>query len=91
MNKGILYSVIYYLIGFGFAGVFYLRVEHTYIHGPGAHHIIMGLTFLGGIIWTMGAMIRYNFSNQKETLKGIMITNLVITLALFIVIQVVLK
>jgi hypothetical protein len=67
MNKGFLKAVLYYLAGLGLAGINYLTVGHEYIHAPGLHHIIIFLTFIGGIFMALNCncIILYRAANRK--------------------------
>jgi hypothetical protein len=56
--KGFLKVLTYYLVGLGLAGLSYSIVGHPYIHGPGFHHIIILLTFLGGFLWLVVGAIQ---------------------------------
>src|SRR6187549_1337495 len=80
MNKGFLKSILYYSIGLGLAGLSYSIVGQPYIHAPGLHHIIILLTFIGGFLWLIGAAIQYFTGQRTENLKGIIFTNLVMSL-----------
>jgi uncharacterized membrane protein (DUF485 family) len=79
MNKGFLKSILYYLIGLGLAGLSYLTVGHEYIHGPGLHHLIILLTFFAGFLWLIVAAIQYFTGQRTGNLKGIILTNLVMS------------
>jgi hypothetical protein len=79
--KGVFKSFIYYSIGLGLAGLSYLTIGQGYIHAPGLHHIIILLTFLGGILWLIGAVGQYFSKERTENLKGIILTNTIVTLS----------
>jgi uncharacterized membrane protein (DUF485 family) len=80
MNKGFLKSILYYLIGLGLAGLSYLTIGHEYVHGPGLHHIIILLTFIVGLLWLIGATIKYFSGKRTENLRSIIFSNLVMSL-----------
>jgi uncharacterized membrane protein (DUF485 family) len=80
MNKGFLKSTVYYLVGLGLAGLSYLTVGHGYIHGPDLHHLIIFLTFFAGFLWLMVAAIQYFTGPRTKNLKGVILTNLVMSL-----------
>lgn len=74
MGKGIVISLIFYIVGLGLAGLSYVTVGHEYIHGPGLHHLIIVLTFISGFLWMIVAA---TLTRQwSATLKGIVYTNL---------------
>ena len=79
MNKRYLKPVLYYSIGLGLAGLSYSIVGHPYVHAPGPHHIIILLTFTGGFLWLIGAAIQYFAGQRTENLKGVILTNLVMS------------
>ena len=80
MHKGFLKLILYYSIGLGLAGLSYSIVGHPYIHAPGLHHIIILLTFIGGFLWLSVTGIQYFIGQRTENLKGIILTNLVMSL-----------
>jgi len=74
VGKGIVISLIFYIVGLGLAGLSYVTVGHEYIHGPGLHHLIIVLTFISGFLWMIVAA---TLTRQwSATLKGIVYTNL---------------
>jgi cytochrome bd-type quinol oxidase subunit 2 len=82
MKNGIVRTLLFYGIGFGIAGIIYLIVGNPYIHAPGLHHLIMLLTLILGIIWTVYSIIIYFLKRKTQTLFEIIITNLIIILSL---------
>jgi hypothetical protein len=80
MNKGLLKSILYYSIGLVLSGLSYSIVGHSYIHALGLHHIIIFLTFNGGFLWLIVAAIQYFTGQRTENLKGIILTNLLMSL-----------
>jgi hypothetical protein len=84
MNKGFLKSILFYLIGLGLAGLSYLAIGHEYIHAPGLHHIIIFLTFFAGFLWLIVAAILYFTGQRTENSKGIILTNLLMSLGFLV-------
>ncbi|NBP67138.1 MAG: hypothetical protein EBU52_00175 [Cytophagia bacterium] len=80
MNKGFLKSILYYSIGLVLAGLSYWILGHPYIHAPGLHHIIILLTFIGGLLWLIVATTQYFTGRRTEKLKGIIYTKLAMSL-----------
>ena len=74
--KGILYVITYYIVGLGLAGLSYNIIGHPYAHAPGLHHLILLMTFAGGILWTIGAALKHFTIASSWTLKGILFTNI---------------
>lgn len=72
--------MVYYLVGLGLAGISYLTVEHGYKHGPALHHLLILLTCAGGVLWLAGAVIQYLRGRRTENIKGIIFTNLFVSL-----------
>ncbi len=85
MNKGFLKSILYYSIGLGLAGISYAIVGHPYIHAPALHHIIILLTFIGGLLCLVVSAIQYITGQRTVNLKGIIVTNLVMILGFTLV------
>jgi hypothetical protein len=79
LKKGIRDSVIYYSIGLGLAGLSYL-IDGNYGHGPGLHHIIIFLTFLGGALWALRSTMRHFLYHRSERQKGSALFNLFMSL-----------
>jgi len=84
MKKGILISLLYYGLGFGIAGLAYAIIGHPYIHAPGVHHLILLLTLVIGIIWTVTSIGFFFLKAKSDKLKGIIITNSIIILSCFL-------
>jgi hypothetical protein len=53
MKNRIFRTLLFYGIGFGIAGIAYAIIGNAYIHAPGVHHLILFLTLVIGIIWTL--------------------------------------
>ncbi|MBL7845873.1 MAG: hypothetical protein JNL40_00285 [Cyclobacteriaceae bacterium] len=81
MIKGIFKTVIYYVIGLGLAGISYLITGEVYVHGPGLHHALIIFTFIGGLLWLLGSVLKYFTPERSDGLKGIILTNLIMILA----------
>ena len=84
MKKGILRTLLFYGIGFGIAGISYVTIGHPYIHAPGVHHLILFLTLIIGIIWTLTSIGVFIFKSKTDKLKGIIIANSIIILSCFL-------
>jgi hypothetical protein len=79
MKKGLLKSLVYYGIGLALAGISYLKIRPG--HGPGLHHIILVLTFVGGFLWMLAAISEYQDVKKTRDLNAVIITNLLMTLS----------
>ncbi len=88
MNRGILKALIFYGIGFGIAGIIYLIVGNSYIHAPGIHHLILLLTLLIGLIWTIISSVVYFFKEKTKRLGGFILTNLIIIIGCVLYVEV---
>ncbi|WP_034894732.1 hypothetical protein [Gillisia sp. Hel_I_29] len=84
MKKGILKTLLFYVIGFGLAGIAYLIIGNPYIHAPGIHHLILFLTLVVGLIWMLISLGKFIFQKKTLNLKGIIITNSVIIIGSFL-------
>ena len=74
--NGFLKASIYYLVGFALAGLAYWVFGWEYIHAPGAHHLIIFLTFVGGFIWFLRTLHRFYFGHWDKSVRQIMIVTL---------------
>ncbi len=83
MKKGILRTLVFYGIGFGIAGIAYSIIGNPYIHAPGVHHLILFLTVVIGLIWTLISLGVFIFKGKSQKLKGIIITNAIIITGCF--------
>lgn len=81
MKNGILKTLLYYGIGFGIGGIAFLNVKKHYAHAPGLHHLIMFLTMVIGIVWTLVALVMY-FRKRTKNLAGILIGHISIILVI---------
>ncbi|WP_027391822.1 hypothetical protein [Aquimarina latercula] len=84
MKKGILKTSLLYGIGFGIAGIAYAIIENPYIHAPGFHHLILFLTLVVGLIWTLTSTGIFFFKERTDKLKGIIISNSLIITCCFL-------
>ena len=84
MKKGILKTLLFYGIGFGIAGIAYSIIGNPYIHAPGVHHLILFLTLVIGLIWTLISIGIFFFKTKTEKLKGIIISNSLIIISCFL-------
>jgi hypothetical protein len=84
MNKGFLKSLLYYAIGLGLAGLSYLTIGHEYIHAPGLYQQLIVLTFFAGFLWLIVAAIQFFTGQRTENLKGIIWTNLIMSLGFIV-------
>jgi hypothetical protein len=80
MKIGFIRSALYYLIGLGLAALSYATMGHPYIHAPGLHHLIILITFAGGFLYLVLATVQYYKGPRKIALKGIIFTNLFMSL-----------
>ncbi len=78
--SGVLYALVFYAAGFSLAGISYLVFGHPYIHAPGIHHVILAVTFAGGLCWIIGAAIKALMGPRSPRLRGILLTNTVVVL-----------
>ena len=78
MEKGILQALLIYFIGFGTAWLIYLIYGHPYIHAPGFHHLMIGLTLFVGFFWMLSAIFYFFFKKKSTKLKSFIISNLII-------------
>jgi hypothetical protein len=79
MGKGFLKVILYYLTGIVLAGLSYVVFGQGYAHGPGLHHAIILLTFAGGTMWGFLAILYYLTEKRTESLKGIILGNVLMT------------
>jgi len=91
MNRGVLRSIVYYLAGLGLTALSYLMVDNTYAHGPSLYHMVILLTFLGGVGWLIFAAVRYIFVKRSKDLLGIVVTNLLMSLGFVLFVAYILR
>lgn len=84
MKSGIIKTLLFYGIGFGIAGIVYAIIGNPYIHAPGIHHLILFLTLVIGLIWTLISTGIFFFNAKSEKLKGIIISNSLIIIGCFL-------
>lgn len=80
MKAGFIKSALYYLTGIGLAAISYFTVEHEYIHAPALHHFIILITFTGGFLYLILAVVQYFKGPKTESLKVTIISNFFMTL-----------
>jgi len=88
MKKGILKALMFYGIGFGIAGIVYAIIGNPYIHAPGFHHLILFLTLVIGLIWTLASIGIFFFKAKTNNLRGIIVTNSLIIVSCFLYVSV---
>lgn len=81
MKKGILQSILFFVIGFGVAGISFSVIGNLYAHAPGLHHLILFLTIVIALLWTLASLYLFIFKVKTQKLKGIIITNAIIILS----------
>ncbi|WP_045468078.1 hypothetical protein [Winogradskyella sp. PG-2] len=90
MKKGILKTLLFYIIAFGIAGISYLTIGNPYKHASGVHHFLLFLTLIVSIVWTLASIGTFFFIKKTNTLKGIIIANslLILCCILYVVIPI---
>ena len=88
MKKGILKTLLFYGIGFGVAGIAYAIIGNPYIHAPGVHHLILFLTLVIGLFWTLSSCGIFFFKVKTDNLKGIIFTNSLIIVSCFLYVSI---
>jgi hypothetical protein len=84
MKNGILKTLLFYGIGFGIAGIAYAIIGNPYIHAPGIHHLILFLTLVIGLTWTLISVGIFFFKTKTEKLRGIIVSNSLIIISCFL-------
>ena len=77
-SKGVFRAAIYYAIAFALTWLTYQIWGHTYIHGPGLHHLIGFLALVVGAIWIVVGVIRLLLNTQDKRNIGSLIVNVVV-------------
>ncbi len=88
MKRGVLKTLLFYSIGFGLAGLSYAIIGNSYIHALGIHHIILFLTLVCGLVWTLTSIGIFFFNTKTDKLKGIIMTNSIIILSCFLYVSI---
>ncbi len=88
MKSGILKTLLFYGIGFGISGISYAIIGHPYIHAPGVHHLILSLTLVIGLIWTLSSIGIFFFKRKTQKLKGIILTNSIIIILCYLYVSI---
>jgi hypothetical protein len=78
MSKGIIYTVIYYLIGASIAGIVYAVFGQGYAHAPGPHYLVIFFTLAGGILWTIGSTYKFFIRDKSDVVRGTIVANLLV-------------
>ncbi len=78
MKIGIIEALLIYITGFILAWIVYSIFGHQYIHAPGFHHLIILLTFIIGVSWTIVSILFFFFKKKTSKSKAFIITNLII-------------
>jgi hypothetical protein len=71
-------AAIYYAVAFTLTWLTYQIWGHTYIHGPGLHHLIGFLALAGGAIWIVKGLVRLLLKKQDKQNLGFLIVNVVV-------------
>lgn len=77
-SKGLIRAVIYYAVAFSLTWLTYQIWGHTYIHGPGLHHLIGFLALVGGAIWIIVGVIKLLLNKQNKRNIGSLIINVIV-------------
>lgn len=59
MLKGIAFVIIYYTIGLLLSALAYWTYGQSYVHAPGLYHIMLFLTFAGGVLLMIVALVKH--------------------------------
>jgi len=76
-HKGLIYTILYYLIGLLTSYIIYLIFGWEYIHSPGFHHLTFLLFLIGGFIWSLINIILF-FKKKASFYKESLIVHSVI-------------
>ena len=78
MNKGLLYTFLYYFIPLALALLFALTTKVSYNHVPGPHHILVFVTFFFGFFWMCARIVKYlsRENRSKEAKWSIIVHDL---------------
>lgn len=76
-SKGLIRAIVYYAVAFSLTWLTYLIFGHSYIHGPGLHHLIGFLAWVGGAIWIVIGLIRLLLNRHDRRNLGSLIVNVV--------------
>jgi hypothetical protein len=89
-SKGLIKAAIYYAVAFFLTWLVYQIVGHTYIHGPGLHHILGFLALAGGAIWMIVGIVRLVLNKQDNQNIGSLIVNIVVvsSIAIYFIIEI---
>jgi hypothetical protein len=76
-HKGLIYTILYYLIGLLTSYIIYLIFGWEYIHSPGFHHLTFLLFLIIGFIWSLINIILF-FKKKASFYKESLIVHSVI-------------
>ena len=79
--RGALYVIIFYAAGLSLALLSAITIGRPQVNSPGVHLVIVMVTFVGGLIWTMAATAQYFKGSPSWKLKGIIFTHILAILA----------
>ncbi len=77
-NKGLIYTVLYYLIGLFISYIIYLIYGWEYIHAPGYHHMTFILFLFGGVFWSLVNIIQIAKTKKRIHKQSLLIHGLII-------------
>lgn len=70
MKKGIIRTGIFYSCGVALTALTYLVFGGGYAHGPGWYVLVIALTILVGLFWTVTTVFNFYFKKKTEERKG---------------------
>ena len=84
--KGILNTLIYYLIGAALALLAYFFFQDTYTLARGSrlYHLILTATWLGGCLWMLYGLFMFMRGQRKSYYFGVVVLNLFVVFAVFV-------
>lgn len=82
--RGISLAVAYYLVAALIAYASYKFFGHGYVHAPGVHHIILFLSWLGGVLWTLISLVKRFQGKNVAYYRGTAMANLLVVAAAFV-------
>ena len=77
-SKGIIKATIFYANAVFLTWLIYQIFGHTYIHGPGLHHVLGFLALAGGSIWMIIGIVRLILNKRNKQNIGSLIVNIVV-------------
>lgn len=76
-HKGLIFTILYYLLGLLTSYIIYLIFGWEYMHSPGFHHLTFLLFLIGGFIWSFIDIILF-FKKKASFYKESLIVHSVI-------------